>query len=138
MTILDTNVVSALMTDPPEERVVAWLDRQVQSSIWTTSITVLEIQTGLQSMNAGRRQSKLCEAFEGFLDDIGHRVAVLDEESARLAADLTALRRKAGRGGELRNTMIAGIVLARHAMLATRNLPHFSDISATIVNPWAV
>jgi toxin FitB len=36
----------------------------------------------------------------------------------------------------LRDTMIAGIVVARHATLATRNTAHFSDISATVVNPW--
>ena len=136
MTILDTNVVSALMNDPAEPRVVGWLDREVQSSIWTTSITVLEIHTGLQLMPAGKRQSKLSEVFERFLDGIDHRVAVFDEESGRAAAHLTALRNKNGRAGELRDTMIAGIVLARRAIFATRNVAHFRDISATIVNPW--
>jgi hypothetical protein len=138
MTILDTNVVSALMNEPAEQQVVSWLDRQVQSSIWTTSITVLEIHTGLQLMQAGKRRSKLTEVFESFLDDIDHRVAVLDEESARLAANLTAQRRKSGRSGELRDTLIAGIVMARHATFATRNVSHFSDISTAVVNPWAV
>jgi len=38
--------------------------------------------------------------------------------------------------GELRDTMIAGIVLANRASLATRNVAHFADISATVVNPW--
>jgi len=33
--------------------------------------------------------------------------------------------------------MIAGIVLAHHASLATRNVAHFSNISAAVVNPWA-
>ena len=136
MTILDTNVVSALMNDPPEQRVITWLDREIASSIWTTSITVLEIRTGLQAMPAGKKQSKLSEVFERFLDGIEHRVAVFDEESARRAADLTLSRRKIGRLVELRDTMIAGIVLARHGSLATRNIVHFSDISATVINPW--
>jgi predicted nucleic acid-binding protein len=65
-----------------------------------------------------------------------HRIAVFDEEAARLAANLTAFRQKKGRVGELRDTMIAGIVMARHATLATRNVTHFADISATVVNPW--
>jgi predicted nucleic acid-binding protein len=33
--------------------------------------------------------------------------------------------------------MMAGIVLARHASLATRNVSHFADIRATVINPWA-
>jgi toxin FitB len=137
MTILDTNVISALMNDPPDLRIVAWLDGQAQTSIWTTFITVLEIRTGLQIMAAGRKQSKLSEVLESFLNDIEHRVAVFDEEAASMAADLSASRRKAGRPGELRDTMIAGIVLARHATFATRNVSHFSDISANVVDPWA-
>lgn len=138
MIVLDTNVVSALMNDPPEPRVVAWLDAQVQGSIWTTSITVLEIETGLRLMAAGKKQSKLAEVFAHFLSRIDHRVATFDEEAARQAASLTALRRKRGQIQELRDTMIAGIVLARRSSLATRNIPHFRDIDADVINPWQV
>jgi toxin FitB len=136
MTILDTNVVSALMNDPPEDKVVVWLDSQARTSIWTTSITVFEVRSGLEIMPAGKRQAKLSEVFERILDRLGQRIAGFDEQAARLAANLTALRRSKGRVGELRDTMIAGIVLANRASLATRNVAHFADISATIVDPW--
>ena len=46
------------------------------------------------------------------------------------------MRQKKGRVGDVSYTMIAGIVLAHHASLATRNVTHFSDIQATVVNPW--
>jgi predicted nucleic acid-binding protein len=136
MIILDTNVVSALMRNSPEPDVARWLDRQPPSSIWTTSITILEIQVGLRIMPAGKKQTFLSEGFEGLLNRIQHRIAVFGEESARLAADLTAARQKRGRVGEFRDTMIAGIVLTHHARLATRNTSHFDDISATVLNPW--
>jgi predicted nucleic acid-binding protein len=137
MTILDTNVISALMNDPPADKVVAWLDSQARTSIWTTSITVFEIRSGLEIMPAGKRQAKLSEVFERILDRLGQRIAVFDDEAARLAANLVAFRRKKGRVGELRDTMIAGIVLARQAAIATRNATHFSDIPATVIDPWA-
>lgn len=136
MIILDTNVISALMNDPAEGIVVAWLDRQARNSIWTTSITIFEIETGLGTMGAGKIQSALSQLFERILNSIDHRIAVFDEEAARLAANLTAFRQKKGRVGELRDTMIAGIVMARHATLATRTVTHFADIPATVVNPW--
>jgi hypothetical protein len=47
-----------------------------------------------------------------------------------------ASRQKKGRPGDLRDTMIAGIVLAHHASLATRNTAHFEDISAPLIDPW--
>jgi len=137
MIILDTNVVSALMRDEPDQHVAEWLNQQPQTSIWTTTVTVFEIQVGLQVMAAGKRKTALAEGFERFLDEIEHHIVVFDEMAARLAASLTATRQKKGRVGEIRDTMIAGIVLAQHASLATRNTAHFADISASIINPWA-
>jgi len=39
--------------------------------------------------------------------------------------------------GDLRDTMIAGLVLANHAILAARNVSHFAELSVPVVNPWA-
>ncbi len=135
MIILDTNVLSALMRQAPDERVVAWLDQQPRTSIWTTSVTVLEVRYGLQIM-AGKRRALLIEGFESLLDKLGHRVAAFDAEATQQAGDLMASRHKKGRPGDLRDTMIAGIVLVRHATLATRNTAHFEDAAVPLVNPW--
>lgn len=137
MIVLDTNVLSALMQQAPEQKVIAWLDQQPSTSVWTTSITVLEIRFGLQIMAAGKRRSRLLEAFEILLDRLGHRVAAFDEAAAIEAAKLMASRQHGGRPVELRDTMIAGTVLAHHATLASRNLVHFDDLQVKVVNPWA-
>src|ERR1043165_4612556 len=121
MIILDTNVLSALMRQTPEPPVVAWLDQQPRSSIWTTSITLLEIRFGLQVLVAGKRRTALIQAFEELLQAIDHRIASFDTDAAERAGMLMAARQKKGRPGDLRDTMIAGIVLAHHATLATRN-----------------
>lgn len=136
MIILDTSVLSALMRDVPEKKVVSWLDRQPQGSIWTSSITVLEIQAGLRAIPIEAERVQLSEKFERLLDSIYHRIAVFGEEAARLSANLSALRQKEGHHGDIRDCMIAGIVLAHHATLATRNASYFSDIAAKVVNPW--
>jgi len=136
MIVLDTNILSAVMRQEPDATVVAWLDKQSRTSVWTTSITVLEIRFGLQIMAAGKRRSLLLESFESLLDTMGHRIAPFDHDAATQAADLMASRQPMGRPIELRDTMIAGIVVARHATLATRNVVHFEDLSVVVVNPW--
>ena len=136
MIVLDTNVLSALMRQTPDAKVIAWLDKQSRASVWTTSVTMLEIRFGLQIMATGQRRSRLLEAFEALLEKMGHRVAPFDDEAAAQAADLMASRQRKGRPVELRDTMIAGIVSARHATLATRNLVHFEDLAVPVVNPW--
>jgi predicted nucleic acid-binding protein len=138
MIILDTDVLSALMREEPDRTVAAWLNDQSRISIWTTSITVLELQFGLQIMPSGRKRSQLMEALEILLaDKIAERIAPFDAVAAQRAADLMASRYRRGRPKELRDTMIAGIALAHNATLATRNTPHFQDLSVPVINPWS-
>ena len=136
MIILDTNVLSALMRQTPDKNVIVWLDKQPRTSVWTTSVTILEVRFGLQVMPLGKRRSLLIREFETVLEKIGYRVAPFDAAAAQQAGDLMASRQKKGRPGDLRDTMIAGIVLARHATLATRNITHFEDLSVPVINPW--
>src|SRR5580658_2303823 len=118
MIVLDTNVISEIMLPRPEPQVPTWLDRQPGASIWTTSVNIFEIRSGLQSMPAGKRRTALIRLFERWLVEVVQgRIVSFDEATARRAADLNALRKEMGRPADSRDTMIAGIVLATHAKL---------------------
>jgi predicted nucleic acid-binding protein len=137
MIVLDTNVLSALMLAEPEIVVASWLDKQPPTSVWTTSITIFEIRYGLAAMPAGRRRTERHALFERLVEEkLERRVLSYDYAAAEEAAALMDKRRRAGRIGELRDTMIAGIALAQRATLATRNVRHFDDLSVPVVDPW--
>ncbi len=137
MLILDTNVLSALMRTSPEQVVVRWLDQQAPETLWTTSITVFEVQFGLATLPAGRRRSALQEAFAELIHtDLGRRVLDFDGAAAAQAAALAAQRQQAGRPVDMRDTQIAGIALARRAGIVTRNVRHFEGLTVAVHNPW--
>jgi hypothetical protein len=137
MVILDTNVISALMHRSPPQSVLAWLDRQAELSVWTTAITVFEVHHGIELLPRSRRRRSLEQEFERVIqDDIEHRIVPFDFAAANAAAVLMAERKRAGRAGDLRDTMIAGIVIASHATLATHNGRHFADLPVPVVDPW--
>jgi len=137
MLVLDTNVLSALIKDVPDETVEHWLDRQADLSVWTTTISIFEIRYGLAIMPAGRRQSAMVAELERTIEEIlERRVLSFHRDAAEAAALLMARRKAAGRPIDLRDTMIAGIVLAQRATLVTRNVRHFSDLELSIVDPW--
>ena len=139
MIILDTNVLSALMRRVPEAPVVAWLDSQPAESIWITSITLFETRFGLALLPGGRRRQALETAFAQLLDqDLENRVLDFDGAAATEAASLAARRQRAGLPVDTRDTLIAGIALARRATLATRNVKHFRDLKVPVINPWDV
>lgn len=137
MILLDTNVLSAMMQVVPEEVVARWLDQQPFDSIWTSTITVMEIRAGLIAMPAGRRRDGLKQSLSTLLEEkIRGRIASFDTSAAECAAELMAVRKLRGRPVDWRDNMIAGIALATRATLATRNTSHFEDLSVPVVNPW--
>jgi len=136
MILLDTNVVSALMHATQDAVVGDWLNQQPRTSIWTTSITLFELRFGIEILPLGRRRIALAEALARLLEKLEGRIAPLDADAAQHAAELMAGRQKKGQPQELRDTMIAGIALARHATLATRNTAHFEDAGIPLINPW--
>jgi toxin FitB len=138
MVILDTNVLSELMQQRANPLVRQWLDRQAELSVWTTSITIFEIRYSIELLPRSRRRASLEAEFERLIeDDIQGRIVPFDAQAATVAAGLMAERQRTGRSGDLRDTMIAGIVIASHATLATRNMRHFDDLSVPVVDPWA-
>ena len=137
MILLDTNVLSALMQQQPDAKVVAWLDQQPAEFIWISSVTLFEARYGLALLPSGRRKTLLHERFDQLLqDDLRNRVLPFDADAAAQAAELAAERKARGRPVDMRDTFIAGVALARRAVLATRNTRHFDDLRVTVVDPW--
>jgi hypothetical protein len=135
--VIDTNVLSALMREVPERPVVEWLDRQAAESIWITSITLFEARLGLALLPKGKRRKALESAFDKLLvEDLEGRVLDFDQPAAEAAAQLAAGRQREGQMIDMRDTQIAGIVIARRAEFATRNVRHFSDLNVDVINPW--
>ena len=137
MIVLDTNVVSALMQRQPDPRVVAWLDALPAESIWLTTITVFEIRFGIELLADERKRQRLEMAFQDSLvEDFGQRILAFDQAAAEAAGRMAAKLRSIGRPPEIRDVEIAGIVIARKAVLATRNTKHFENADIPLVDPW--
>lgn len=137
MIVLDTNVLSALMRDIPDPAVVEWLDTQPTESIWTTSVTVFEIRTGIELLTPSRRRKRLDEIFSQLLDeDLDGRAQSFDLTAALAAGSIAATQQRVGRAVEIRDVQIAGIAASRRATVATRNTRHFDGTGVDLVNPW--
>jgi predicted nucleic acid-binding protein len=135
--VLDTNVLSALMHGEAHPTIVEWLDSQDSESVWTTSVSLFEVQYGLEIMAKGRRRRGLEDAFARTVaEDLENRVLSFDSVAALAGADIAARQRSIGHPVEIRDVQIAGITAARRATLATRNTRHFENIGIAILNPW--
>jgi len=139
MLVLDTNVLSVLMQTEPDSSIIHWLDQQPAESVWTTTITVFEVRYGLEILPNSKRRKKLEDLFERVLQEgFSQRVLSFDVSAARCAAVLAAKRHKTGRIVDFRDTLIAGIAIARRAKIITRNTRHFDDLDIEVIDPWKI
>jgi len=137
MIVLDSPVISSLMQATPDQAVQEWIERQPVPIIFTTSVTVYEIQRGIALLPEGHRKRRLDAAFAVIItSEFQSRVLSFDSTAARRAAELSANRTLRGLNIGWQDTMIAGIALANGAAIATRNVKDFRDLGARVVNPW--
>ncbi|MEA2877577.1 MAG: toxin FitB [Hyphomicrobiales bacterium] len=137
MIVLDTNVISALMKAEANPFIVDWLNRLPPQSVWTTTVTLFELQIGIERLRVSRRRHDLEQHLSRVLkDDIEERLLTFDRPAAEETAVLAARRERVGRPIDFRDSMIAGIVMSRRAELATRNVRHFADLDVPVIDPW--
>jgi toxin FitB len=137
MILLDTNVLSTLISETRDVAVVQWLDRRPRVSVWTTSVNVFEVKYGLNIMPDGKRRRVLEEKFQTLVADfLENRIATFDVNAALHAAAFSSNRRSLGRPVEIRDTMIAGLAISLGAELCTRNIRDFEHSGLELVNPW--
>jgi len=137
MIVLDTNVISELMSPKPDAAVMAWIGEQPIAGLFTTSLTQAEIFYGLALLPEGRRRDDLIAAARPiFESDLAGRVLPFDTDAADAYPAIAASRRQAGRAISQIDAQIAAIVRSRGARLATRNVADFDDCGITVVDPW--
>ena len=137
MILLDTNVISEAMKPTPEPSVIAWLNSQNTAEIWTSTIVMAELYSGLELMPAGKRQLQLFERAELMFDRFfGPRILPLDLAAARAYGVVLKARRAKALPIDGMDALLAATALANDAALATRNASHFQSCGIRVLNPW--
>ena len=137
MFLLDTNVLSAMMSTRFVPEVAAWVSGQQAELLFTAAVCQAEILAGLAIMPEGRRRSGLEAAARAmFLEDFEGRVLPFDMAASVAYADLFAARRRAGRPVATVDLMIASVARCNGASLVTRNIADFDECGIALVNPW--
>jgi hypothetical protein len=135
--ILDTNVLSELMRPEPAESVVRWINAQVATSLYTTSVTQAEILHGISLLPRGKRRDAIAAAAgEMFERELDGRILPFGSDAAGPYAAIAVARRRAGRPISTFDAQIAAIARAHDAGLATRNVDDFDGCGVDVTDPW--
>jgi hypothetical protein len=137
MIVFDTNVISETMRPAPEPAVLSWIHSIPRREIWTCTVVLAELFSGVDLMAAGKRQQLLREKMEQLVPALFlNQIFLFDLAAARAYGPILAARRASGRPIDQFDAQIAAIAKANGATLVTRNTPDFEDCGIQLVNPW--
>jgi toxin FitB len=136
MIILDTNVVSEPLKPKPDAAVLAWLDRQAPETLYLSTITLAELQAGIEILPAGKRRKGLHEATTELVAQFEGRVLSFDQESAHAFGRVYAATQAAGNPIHFGDCAIAAITIRRGFTLATRSVRDYKGAGIELINPW--
>ncbi len=139
MIVLDTNVLSELTRQYPDQGVLGWPDSVPVTEVVTTAVTAAELLYGVARLPAGHRKTALTAAVHGMLDeDFRGRVEPFDKIAATHYAIVVADRDRVGRPIGVADAQIASVCRKLQAALATRNIRDFEQAGLELVDPWHI
>lgn len=134
--LLDTCVLSEFKKKQPEKKVIAWLEAQIEESLFLSALTIGEIQKGIASLPASRRRTDLEIWLENVTYRYDRRILPLDTGVMRTWGKLTGALETQGRVLPFLDSLIAATALNHKLILVTRNESDFAGTGATVLNIW--
>ncbi len=136
MIILDTNLVSEPLKPKPAEPVLTWLDRQAPETLYLTTITLAELQAGIELIPTGKRRKSLQDATAELAAQFEGRILPFDRDSAHTFGRVFAGAQAAGNPIHFGDCAIAAIAIQCGFVLATRNVRDYKGTGVELINPW--
>lgn len=134
--LLDTCVLSEFKKKQPEQKVIDWLNAQIEETLFLSVITIGEIQKGISRLPTSKRQAELEIWLEELVYRYDERLLPLDTQIMRQWGQLTGALETQGHALPLLDSLIAATSLTHNLVLVTRNEADFTETNVIILNPW--
>jgi predicted nucleic acid-binding protein len=135
--LLDTGVISELLSKKPEQKVIDWLDSQDDNAFYLSVITIGEIQKGIEKLAHSKKRNSLEKWLkEDLLFRFSGRIETLNIEVMLTWGKLTENLEKKGRKLPAMDSMIVAMALTGDFCLVTRNEADFAGVEVRLYNPW--
>jgi len=133
--LLDTNVISELVSAKPNKQVLSWFEQIPTNTLFLSVLTLGEIRKGIEKVQEGQRKNKLLIWLEHELTDMfGERILPI---SLEIADRWGKLQGQVKRTMPAIDSLIAATVLHHDMALVTRNGVDFEDFPGLeVINPW--
>jgi predicted nucleic acid-binding protein len=132
MYLLDTNVVSELRKPRPHGAVLAWLESVNDTSLYLATVTLGEIQAGIELTR--EQNAEKAREIETWLDLVASSYNILTMDGLAFRCWAKLMHRKSDALYE--DAMIAAVAKVNGLTVVTRNVSDFSSFAVGVLNPF--
>jgi predicted nucleic acid-binding protein len=135
--LLDTCVISELIKKNPNPKVVQWVAKAEETSLFMSVLTIGEIHKGIEKLPESRKKEKLHDWVKYDLEErFKDRILNYDFQTAAIWGKIQAHSELSGKAMPAIDGLIAAIGLAYDLAVVTRNTIDMEISGVTLINPW--
>ncbi|MEA3349261.1 MAG: type II toxin-antitoxin system VapC family toxin [Chloroflexota bacterium] len=135
--LIDTCVISELVSKQPNPNVVDWVDSLESEQVYLSVITIGEITKGIEKLPESECKRDLQNWLDhDLLPRFHDRILPLDTDVLIQWGSLLARLEAGGTPMPAIDSLIAATVLTHAMTLVTRNVSDFESSGVEMINPW--
>jgi tRNA(fMet)-specific endonuclease VapC len=136
--LLDTDVISELISKNAETRVLEWIDGIDPENVFLSSITIGELCKGIERLPESMKKTRLSDWLNNDLMlRFNSRILSVDAQVMLTWGKLAAKLEKSGRRISDIDLLILALAAHNNCILVTGNSDDFKGTGIKIINPWA-
>jgi toxin FitB len=136
--LLDTCVISELVRDNPDKKVIEWISSKTESSLHLSVLTMGEIHKGIEKLAESKKKHRLHMWVNADLQTrFKDKILDLDLVVATKWGELQGKAEKNGKPMPSIDGLIAATGVVNDMVVVTRNTKDMEQSGATLIDPWA-
>jgi len=135
--LLDTCVISELIKKEKNNKVVKWIKKRKESSLFISVLTVGEIQKGISKLPDSHKKEYLKTWIDNDLKKrFAGRILEITEEIATTWGEIQAKSESEGKKMPAIDSLIAATAIKNNLTVVTRNEKDIENSGCKSINPW--
>ena len=137
--LLDTCVISELVKNKPDSRVVKWVGSQDEESLFLSVLTIGEIQKGISKLPDSRKREQLQSWLQNDLPErFRNRILEIGIGTARVWGRVLGACEKQGVTLPAIDSLIAAQGIFHKMTIVTRNISDMEPSGVPLLEPWTI
>ena len=134
--LLDTCILSEFKKTQPEQKIIDWIDNQIEVTLFLSVVTIGEIQKGIAALPSSKRRKELEKWLLNLIFRYDRRIIPLGTDEMLMWGGLNGKLAKKGFVFPFLDSLIAATALTHNLTLVTRNESDFKNTGVKILNIW--